>query len=91
MAPLSQGPTLPRLCWAPLGWESGQDHSAQGGRPPDRSASLGWRGAAAARPRAVMPSIGCLLPQLSLGLQLDQLHQVFNHYIALEFLAFLFG
>src|SRR6266481_6226723 len=35
--------------------------------------------------------LGGLLSQLSLGFQLDQLHQVLNHHIALEFLAFLFG
>src|SRR5215472_11112956 len=35
--------------------------------------------------------LGCLLSQLSLGFQLDQLHQVFNHHIALQYLAFFFG
>ena len=36
-------------------------------------------------------ALGCLLSQLSLGLKFDQLHQIFNDQIPLEFFALLFG
>ena len=35
-------------------------------------------------------ALGCLLSQLSLGLKFDQLHQIFNDQIPLEFFALLF-
>src|SRR5213078_609486 len=35
-------------------------------------------------------ALGCLRSQLSLCFKFDQLHQIFNDHIALEFLAFLF-
>src|SRR6266699_6181953 len=35
-------------------------------------------------------SSGCLLSQLSVGFKFDQLHNIFNDQIALEFFAFLF-
>jgi hypothetical protein len=36
-------------------------------------------------------TLGCLPSQLSVGFKFDQLHQIFNDHIALEFFAFLFG
>src|SRR5437588_2910303 len=36
-------------------------------------------------------AVGCLLSQLSVGFKFDQLHQIFNDQIALQFFAFLFS
>src|ERR1700730_13837108 len=36
-------------------------------------------------------ALGCLLSQLSLGFKLYQLHQIFNHHIALQLFAFFLG
>src|SRR5258708_33103284 len=36
-------------------------------------------------------ALGCLLSQLPVGFEFDQLHQIFNDQITIEFFAFLFG